>query len=63
MLPRATGSWTKGEAKHLLNRAGFGGSPGDVEKLHALGREKAVELLLEPEEDLEAYPKPEWADL
>lgn len=63
MLPGATGKWTKGEARHLLNRAGFGGSPGDVERLHGLGREAAVEFLLEPKEAVEAFPKPEWADL
>ena len=63
MLPKATGSWTKEEARHLLNRAGFGGSPGEIGKLHALGREKAVEFLLEAVEDPQAYPKPEWADL
>ncbi len=61
MLPRATGSWTKREARHLLNRAGFGGSPGEIEKLHGLGREKAVEHLLEPEDDGGSYPRPEWA--
>lgn len=63
MLPRAAENWTREEARHLLNRAGFGGSPEDVEKLHGLGREEAVNYLLEPEEDLGAFPKPEWADL
>ncbi len=62
MLVRATGSWTKEEARHLLNRAGFGGSPGDVARFHAMGREAAVDSLLEPEESIEDYPRPEWAE-
>ena len=63
MLPKATGSWTKEEARHLLSRAGFGGSPGEIERLYVMGRAKAVEFLINPEEPIEAHPKPEWADL
>lgn len=62
MLEKATGNWTKTEARHLLNRAGFGGSPKEVEKFHAMGRERAVDFLLEPREKIEAFPRPEWAD-
>ena len=47
----------------MLNRAGFGGSPEDVERFHAMGREQAVEFLLKPEEKIEAFPPPKWADL
>ena len=61
MLPRATGKWTKAEAKHLLNRAGFGGNPAEIARFHALGREKAVVWLLEPGERIESFPVPEWA--
>jgi uncharacterized protein (DUF1800 family) len=61
MLPRATGKWTKAEAKHLLNRAGFGGDPEEIKRFHALGREKAVDILLEPDEKIESHPLPEWA--
>ena len=32
------------EAAHLLNRAGFGGSPGEIRRLHKLGRREAVEI-------------------
>jgi uncharacterized protein (DUF1800 family) len=63
MLPPAKGNWTREEARHLMSRAGFGGSPDDIGLLHAMGREKAVDFLLNPEEPIEAYPKPEWADL
>ncbi len=56
-LPRD--QWTPAAAAHLLNRAGFGGSPSDVDRLHALGLEGAVEQMLQrppevrlPEADL-----------
>jgi uncharacterized protein (DUF1800 family) len=60
MLPRAEKSWTLFEAAHLLNRAGFGGSPADIQKLHALGRSAAVESLISPSEALDAFPTPTW---
>jgi len=63
MLTKATGNWTKKEARHLLSRAGFGGSPEDVESFHRLGREKVVNFLLEPTERIDAIPKPEWANI
>jgi uncharacterized protein (DUF1800 family) len=61
MLPQAEDQWTRNEAAHLLNRAGFGGSPRDIAELHALGRHRAVETLLAPEESHEAFPPPPWA--
>jgi uncharacterized protein (DUF1800 family) len=36
------------QAEHLLNRAGFGGTPEEVDRLVALGREGAVRALFEP---------------
>lgn len=61
MLSKAEDSWTIFEAAHLLNRAGFGGSPGEIKALHALGRTKAVDSLLNPEEPVEAIAPPEWS--
>lgn len=63
MLPKATSEWTRSEARHLLNRAGFGGRPEEVDVLHSLGREKAVDALLDVEENGDAFPSPEWATL
>ncbi len=63
MLPKADNSWTWEEAAHLLNRAGFGGSPTEIDQLHALGRTKAVELLLQPTEEIDSTAIPEWATL
>ena len=34
-------------AKHLLNRAGFGGTPDEIDRLVQLGLDKAVETLLD----------------
>jgi uncharacterized protein (DUF1800 family) len=61
MLPQASDSWTLVEAAHLLNRAGFGGSPQEIREFHALGRNKAVDSLLKPDEPVGAIPVPLWA--
>ena len=59
MLPKAQTSWTREEAAHLLNRAGFGGAPSAINDLHAMGREKAVDFLLQPTEAPDAFAEPE----
>ena len=61
MLPKADDTWTLFEAAHLLNRAGFGGSPDDIRAFHALGRIKAVDSLISPVEAEDAFPLPDWA--
>lgn len=61
MLPQAPDQWTIFEAAHLLNRAGFGGNPDEIKTLHALGRSKAVDFLLNPSEAVGAIPMPAWA--
>ncbi|MCX6846305.1 MAG: hypothetical protein NTU84_07075, partial [Verrucomicrobia bacterium] len=61
MIPQAANSWTIGEAAHLLNRAGFGGSPNAIKALHALGRKGAVDSLLSAQEAPENFPILEWA--
>jgi uncharacterized protein (DUF1800 family) len=60
MLPQAENSWTISEAAHLINRAGFGGSPAEITTLHSLGREKAVDSLVTPTELLDAFPPLPW---
>jgi uncharacterized protein (DUF1800 family) len=61
MLPKAENSWTLFEAAHLLNRAGFGGSPAEIATFHAMGRTQAVESLIAPTEPLDAFPLPVWS--
>lgn len=48
-------------AAHLLNRAGFGGSPAEIEKLAAMGHEKAVSSLIDYEKIPDPTTDPDWA--
>ena len=59
MLPQAENNWTIDEAAHLLNRAGFGGSPAEIAAFHALGRIAAVDSLLGKLENADAAA-PSW---
>jgi uncharacterized protein (DUF1800 family) len=54
-----TSQWTFYAAAHLLNRAGFGGTPEEINKLYAMGHEKAVAFLLNPGEETDLFPPPE----
>ncbi len=59
MLKRLSpAQWTPLGAAHLLNRAGFGGSPADIGALYALGVTAAVESLLGGNEDEDLFPPP-----
>ncbi|GAA5480683.1 DUF1800 domain-containing protein [Haloferula helveola] len=60
MLPKAKNEWTVEEAAHLVRRAGFGGSPDQIARIHAMGREAAVDSLLDPDEPQDAIPLPSW---
>lgn len=48
-------------AAHLLNRAGFGGTPEEIQKLEALGLDGAVDHLVDFENIPDPTPDPEWA--
>lgn len=39
-------NWSSDDAAHLLRRAGFGGTPAQINSLHAMGKSAAVEYLL-----------------
>ena len=45
-LADAKASWSRDDAAHLLRRAGFGGTPAQIDRLHSLGREAAVDYLV-----------------
>ena len=45
----------------MLNRAGFGGPPEEIQKLADFGPEKAVTLLLDYEKIPDPTPNPDWA--
>ncbi|MGK0187317.1 MAG: hypothetical protein ACI9R3_003104 [Verrucomicrobiales bacterium] len=52
--------WNLRSAAHLLNRAGFGGNPDQISKLHARGRRGAVNHLLGTPDESELFPEPDW---
>src|SRR5215472_3078099 len=61
LKPLASGKWDFTTAAHLLNRAGFGGTPTEIEKLAAFGREQAVSHLVDYEKIPDDTPDPSWA--
>ncbi len=62
LLPLAAQAAPMGadDARHLLNRAGFGASPRDVADYAPLAREQAVERLLADTRTAAQLPPPEW---
>ena len=56
-------AWNRGAAAHLLNRAGFGGTPGEIDSLVSLGPEGAVRFLMGRRELPDALPAPAWTQL
>ena len=58
LTPLDANQWDHGKAAHLLNRAGFGGSPEEIRAIHQLGLKKAVEHLLNGPDDSSEFPKP-----
>jgi hypothetical protein len=53
--------WDFTTAAHLLNRAGFGGTPDDIERLSAMSPEQAVLSLINYESIPDSTPNPDWA--
>jgi len=61
LKPLAPDDWNYTKAAHLLNRAGFGGPPSDIQKLADLGLEQAVSRLLDYEKISDPAKNPDWA--
>ena len=61
LTPLADQDWNFTTAAHLLNRAGFGGTPAEIQKLADLGREAAVASLLDYEKIPDLTSNPDWA--
>src|SRR6266545_1718669 len=61
LQPLPPEKWNFTTAAHLLNRAGFGGTPGEIERLVEMGPEKAVSQLVDYEQVPDLTPDPEWA--
>lgn len=53
--------WDPAAAAHLLNRAGFGGSPAEIARLHAGGLNRAVLGLLDFSQPPVPHVEPAWA--
>ncbi len=61
LKPLTPGKWDFSTAAHLLNRAGFGGPPAEVENLVGLGQEKAVAWFVDFDRIPDPTPDPTWA--
>lgn len=62
LSPLPASRWNYATAAHLLNRAGFGGTPAEIEKLAALGPAQAVASLLEFQKIPDpSATTPDWA--
>ncbi|MBU0676926.1 MAG: DUF1800 domain-containing protein [Verrucomicrobia bacterium] len=53
-------SWSEIKAAHLLNRAGFGGTPAEVKSFYDLGPQKAVDQLTDYRQSHDDFPAPTW---
>jgi len=53
--------WNYVTAAHLLSRAGFGGPPAAIQRLAAVGLDRAVSLLIDYENIPDPTPAPAWA--
>lgn len=47
LTPLASSAWDYAKARHLLVRAGFGGTPDEVKRLHEMGLHEAVNYLVD----------------
>jgi uncharacterized protein (DUF1800 family) len=61
LAPLPQKQWNSATAAHLLNRAGFGGSPSDIERVRQLGLYNAVSWLVDYEHSPDDTPAPDWA--
>src|SRR5262245_1655930 len=61
LKPLSRREWNFQTAAHLVNRAGFGGTPSEIEKVRAMGLEKGVSHFVDFEKIHDSTPDPEWA--
>jgi uncharacterized protein (DUF1800 family) len=61
LKPLPQSQWNYEMAAHLLNRAGFGGPPDQIQKLADLGLDKAVSSLIDYEKTSDPTANPDWA--
>jgi hypothetical protein len=63
LAPLPSKQWDPAKAAHLLNRAGFGGTPEAIDSLHRLGLEGAVESLLDGPDESAKFPPPDYGPM
>lgn len=61
LKPLSSSKWNYDMAAHLLNRAGFGGTPIQIQNLADMTMPEAVSFLLDYERIPDPTPAPEWA--
>jgi uncharacterized protein (DUF1800 family) len=61
LKPLSKDRWNFETAAHLLNRAGFGGSPSEIQKLADVEQDAAISLLLDYERISDRTADPVWA--
>jgi len=61
LSPLPAAKWNFSTAAHLLNRAGFGGTPAEIEALENMGLDGAVAHLVDYEKIVDDTPNPSWA--
>src|SRR5437016_12055875 len=61
LKPLPAAKWNFTTAAHLLNRAGFGGTPDEIENLAQMGPDKAVSCLVDYDKIPDPTPDPDWA--
>src|SRR5438105_15307853 len=61
LAPLPDSKWNDATATHLLNRAGFGGTPAEIEAVREKGLVAAVRDLVDVKEIAANVPPPAWA--
>ncbi len=59
--PLLARQWNYETAAHLLNRAGFGGTPAEIDAARGKGLEATVRYLVDVSDDFANVPPPAWA--
>jgi uncharacterized protein (DUF1800 family) len=61
LTPLPEEKWNSATAAHLLNRAGFGGTPDEIERTRQKGLTGAVRQFVDVKSDAASFPPPAWA--
>ena len=61
LTPLTSDSWNYAKAAHLLNRAGFGGAPAEIEAAYEKGLPKVLSELVVTTAGTANLPAPAWA--